>query len=404
MTRPLPRPARQRGFSFIEISVALVLLGMLSAMAAQIIPAMRRSSLNEQTLRNLGHVQNSLQAFAAIHGRLPCADTNGDGLENATPSCATVGAVPYLTLGHVQPLVNAEGFALRYGLYHRGGGSLRTTALLGSKGETYRPAIAGGSPVALSDKAFTESNRRLDFCQGLRAGLDAGFNDSYLFVETPGGNRKHLAYVLVDPGVGNMDLLGDRFDGRNGTANTSRPGFDHPSRAESLLYDDRVIAVYFDTLWEHMGCSGNMSAAGRAHPNVETMMALVKQSSADYSAQLAIAVDAAYADNFAAGAGVASATAGLLAAGAAIPTDIASAINTAGATSGAAVSAGIALGLNTANLALAIANQVLTVECHRDFQDFQSRFNTLVSTKLDPLYLSIQSNVSRSMAKVYDDE
>lgn len=397
-------PRRQRGFTFVEISVVLVLLGMVTAIVAQVVPAMRRASMNAETVRQLGNVQSSLEAFAAIHGRLPCADTDGDGLEEGGGACAIMGQLPYLSMGHVQPLLNAEGFPFRYGLYHRGGDTLRSTALLGSNVERYRPTVGSGSTVTLDDKAYGESNRRLDFCQGLRAGMDASYSESHLHVETTSGNRKHVAYVLVDPGIGNMDLTGDRFDGRNGSASTARPRFDHPNRAQSVLYDDRVVAVYFDALWESMGCSGNMATAGRAHPNLETTLALFRQSSNDYSTQLSIAVDAAFADNFSAGAGIASATAGVLGASAAIPTGIASAINTFGATSGAPISAGIALGLNVANLAVAIANQVLTALNYQDFKEVQTEFQTLVRDKLDPLYVNVQTNVSRGMAKVYADE
>lgn len=403
MNLPDRQSRRQRGFTFVEISVVLLLLGIVSAIVAQIVPAMRRASLTADTVRQLSNVQSSLQAFAAIHARLPCADTDGDGLEEASP-CATVGQLPYLTMGQVQPLLNADGYPFRYGVYDGPAATLRSTAQLGRRTERYRPSIGSGSTVTLTDKAYADSNRRLDFCQGLRAGMDATFDARYLHIETTRSNRKHVAYVLVDPGLGNMDLLGDRFDGRNGTASGSSPRFDHPNRAQSLTYDDRVVVAYFDALWQNMGCSGNMATAGRAHPNIETTLALIKQSSVDYATQLDIAVDAAFADNFAAGAGIASATAGLLSASAAIPTGIASAINTFGVTSGAPISAGVAVGLNAVNLGLAIANQVLTVQNFNEFKSFRDEFNDMVNTRLNPLYQSVQSNVSRSLAKVYADE
>ena len=157
-------------------------------------------------------------------------------------------------------------------------------------------------------------------------------------------------------------------------------------------------------MWESLGCSANMATAGRALPNVETMLALLKQSSVDYHTQLDIAVDMAFADNFSAGAGIALATTGLLSAGAAMAVDIASAINTFGVTSGAAVSAGIAIGLNTAALAVAIANQVVTVLNYNDFKSYRTAFETLVSTKLDPLYSSVQSDVAAGLNNVYSDQ
>ena len=382
----------------------LIVLGMVTSLMAQVVPAMRRASSTAETVRNLTSVEFSLGSFAAIHGRLPCADTDDDGLENTSPSCEVIGKLPYLTLGYSGPLVNAEGYDFKYGLYNRPG-LMRAEALLGSNTERYRPSIGVSTPsVTLTDKAFTIRNGRLDFCQGLRSGMDASFVDRYLYVETGGSNKKHVAYVLVDPGVGNMDLMGDMFDGFNGSASSTQPRFEHPNRKQSLLYDDRVVVAYFDQMWEALGCSANMATAGRAHPNVETTLALLKQSMGDYRTQLDIAVDIAFADNFSAGAGIAAATTGLAGSIAAMSTDIASAINTAGATSGAAVSAGIAIGLNAAGLGVAIANQVFTVLNYNDFKKFRNEFDALIRDKLDPLYADVQADVQRSGSLVFSDQ
>ena len=398
---------KQAGFTFLELSFVLIILGMIAAMMAQVVPAMRRASATAETVRNLTSVEYSLQSFAAIHGRLPCADTNDDGVEDgAGLTCAVIGKLPFATLGYSGPLVNADGFDFKYAMYNNPGDTTPAgTPLLGSNvTERYLPSVGRGSPVTLQAIRRTGTSDRLDFCQGLRAGMDAGFKEGYLHVETVGGNRKNVPYVLVDPGVGNMDLLGDVFDGRNGTATALAPVFDHPNRPQSIAYDDRVVVAYFDQMWEALGCSSNMATAGRAHPNVETTLALLKQSMVDYRTQLDISVDSAFADNFSAGAGIAAATSGLLTAGASMATDIASAINTFGVTSGAAVSAGIAIGLNTAALAVAITNQVYTVLNYNAFKTFRNDFDTLVSTKLNPLYDSVKADVDRSNSKVFSDQ
>ena len=397
---------RQGGFSFLELSFVLIVLGMVAGLLAQVVPAMRRASATAETVRNLTNVEFSLESFAAINGRLPCADTNDDGLENATPTCEVVGKLPYVTLGYSGPLVNADGYDFKYTLYNNPGSNLRSTASLGSNTERYRPSIGVGTPpVTLTDKAYTTSvNRRLDFCQGLRAGMDLPFSDIYLHVQTEGGTKKHVAYLLVDPGVGNMDLMGDMFDGLNGRATTMAPRFEHPNRKQSILYDDRVVVAYFDQMWESLGCSANMATAGRAHPNVETTLALLKQSMGDYHTQLDIAVDAAFANNFSAGASTANATAGILTSSASLSTGIASAINTAGATAGAPAAAGLAIAGNVVGLAFAIANQVLTALNEQKFRNFRTDFETLVRDKLDPLYTSVQLDVQRSGALVFSDQ
>ena len=399
------RRLAQGGFTLLELSFVLIVLGMVTALLAQVIPAMRRASSTAETVRNLTSVEYSLQSFAAIHGRLPCAATDDSGIEATSPSCAIIGKLPYVTLGHSGPLVNSEGYDFKYALYTNPGVNLRDKAALGSNVERYQPSIGvNAPPVTLTDKAYAQSNRRLDFCQGLRAGMDLPFNDSYLHVQVAAGSKKHIAYVLVDPGLGNMDLTGDLFDGLNGSATSTLPRFEHPNRKQSISYDDRVVVGYFDQMWEALGCSANMATAGRAHPNVETTLALLKQSMVDYRTQLDIAVDIAYADNFSAGAGIAAATTGVAGSVAAMTTDIASAINTAGATAPAEVSAVVAIGLNTAALAVGIANAVYTVKNYNDFKGFRSEFDTLISTKLDPLYGSVQADVQRSGSLVFSDQ
>ena len=82
---------------------------------------------------------------------------------------------------------------------------------------------------------------------------------------------------------------------------------------------------------------------------------------------------------------------------------VASAINKAGATAGASVSAGVAVGLNTAALAVAITNQVLTVQSYEHFKSYRDDLDTLVSTRLDPLYESVKADVARAGLLVYSD-
>lgn len=398
----------QKGFTFLELSFVLIVLGMVTSLMAQVVPAMRRASSTAETVRNLTSVEFSLESFAAIHGRLPCADTDGDGVENTSPVCAVIGKLPYITLGYSGPLVNGEGYDFKYGLYSNPGTGLRSDALLGSNTERYRPSIGVSTPppVTLTDKAFTARNGRLDFCQGLRAGMDMGMtiDSRYLHVQTEGGNKKHVAYVLVDPGVGNMNLTGDMFDGLNESASSTTPKFEHPNRKQSITYDDRVVVAYFDQMWEQQGCSGNMATAGRAQPNVETTLALLKQTMGDYRTQLTIAKDSAYADQFTAGAAVAGAATGLLGATAALPASVAAAIDSAGARSGAVVASAAAIVLNVAAVVVAGVNLGFTVKTYNEFNQFRVDFDVLIRDKLDPLYTDVKADVQRSGSLVFSDQ
>jgi hypothetical protein len=201
-----------------------------------------------------------------------------------------------------------------------------------------------------------------------------------------------------------MDLAGDLFDGRNGTASAASPEFEHPSRAQSMAYDDRVVVTYFDQMWDALGCSATMATAGRASPNLETTLALFKQSAADYHDQLDIAVDMGFADNFAAGAAVATAAADLVKASGVLLIGIGSAMTTFGATSGSAVAAGVGVGLAAANIVLASVNLGLTVDNYEKLKERRADFETLVSTRLNPLYESVKIDVARSGDLVYSDK
>ena len=412
----------QTGFTFVELSFIIIIMGMIAIVVAQVVPAMRRSSATAETVRNLSNVELSLLSFASIKGRLPCADTDNDGLENTSPSCAEVGKLPYRTLGYSSPLVNADGYDFMYGVYvNPGNADLRTKSALGSATQRYQPTIGPKTPlpVTLADQNYPNSNHRLDFCQGLRAGMynpvtgePPAADPLYLYIQTRNSvtgllndsGKKNVAYVLVDPGVGDMDLDRKLFDGINSDADSGHPHFEHPNRQQSMLYDDRVVVGYFDQMWEALGCSANMATAGRAMPNVQTTMALIVQASVDYTEQLDIAKDMAYADQLNAAAGLTLAVTGLLSSGASIATDIASAINTFGVTSGASVAAGIAVGLNAAAVVVAGINLKYGIDNYIEFRNYVNDFETLKNTKLIPLYNSVEDDVKAGMNKVYSDQ
>jgi type II secretory pathway pseudopilin PulG len=79
----------------IVLAIVGVLLGGLVVGLGQVSETQRI----KDTRASLALVQEALMAYAAINGRLPCPDTNADGLENAGCSGATVGTIPWATLG-----------------------------------------------------------------------------------------------------------------------------------------------------------------------------------------------------------------------------------------------------------------------------------------------------------------
>lgn len=406
---------RQTGYTFIELSIVLVVLGMVAMLVAFLYPSFKNLGMAASTARNLQQEREALIGFAYTYGRLPYADSDNDGLENAGSAS---GNFPYRTLGLSAPLRNAEGLNYRYGIYLRpDAGNPQNDADLAVAKDRYYPVIADGLTLAgnppkplPTDSAWVDSGapvvatgvrpttaRRaqgntntLDYCQALSVAQQYPAESTSLHVVSGalGGTRENIAYVLVDPGAADMNVDGNRFDGVNATG----LAFENPTRGASLIYDDKVEVGFFNDVWERMGCAGLLSTSGHAHPNVLSTTDMLRQSMQDLKYQVRLMVDMAAADNLQAGASVASAAAGLATAVANMSTDVASAINTAGVTSGAAVSAGIAIGLNTAGVAIAAVNLAFTIQNESNVRAMYNNLEPLI-VQLETLHNSVKVNV-----------
>ena len=96
----MPKRHPHQGFSLIEMAVVLfivvLLLGsLLVPFATQV--EQRRIAETQHTLEE---AREALIGFAIANNRLPCPDTNNDGLEDlGTPCNASEGNLPWTTLG-----------------------------------------------------------------------------------------------------------------------------------------------------------------------------------------------------------------------------------------------------------------------------------------------------------------
>ena len=87
---------RQRGLTLIEMAIVLVVIGILAGMTIPLLSELSKHRHYLSTQRGIDEIQNALVGYAGMHWRLPCADTNGDGVGD---SGQTVGALPYVDLG-----------------------------------------------------------------------------------------------------------------------------------------------------------------------------------------------------------------------------------------------------------------------------------------------------------------
>ena len=107
---------RQRGFSLIELAVVLVIIGLLIGGGIAALNATAEQSRRSEDRRQLQLVRDALIGHAMATGRLPCADTDGDGREEYTGSACSAGAergrLPWVTLGLGRS--DASGYPLFY--------------------------------------------------------------------------------------------------------------------------------------------------------------------------------------------------------------------------------------------------------------------------------------------------
>lgn len=109
--------SRQAGFSLIEVSIVLVIVGLLlGGMMLPLATQFERSQRTE-TRKTLEKALDAVYGYALANGRLPCPDINQDGLEDrkggANRACIRVyGFLPWATLATGKQ--DAWGHALIY--------------------------------------------------------------------------------------------------------------------------------------------------------------------------------------------------------------------------------------------------------------------------------------------------
>ncbi|MDR1660808.1 MAG: type II secretion system GspH family protein [Azoarcus sp.] len=300
--------ARARGFSLVEMSVALVIVGVLAFALWKIFPQLRTIDDARPAEAQIALADEAIQGFILKNHRLPCPDTNDDGKEDLSvspsgPCAAARGGFPFQTLGVSLPS------RLNYGAYQDSAPEKSLTVaqerhtpplppapdpandtewpLLGGE-RSYTPVGPGGdydsippeyggnidtgtvNPVkdlsSLEDVKFERADpglgagvtrlNGLDFCAALRNAQSASFSSTTL-----NSNGVNVAYVLAHPGAKDADGDGSFFDGLNAGAT---PAFAPPGEAASAAYDDQVLAVGFGELAARLSCTALLSRANAA--------------------------------------------------------------------------------------------------------------------------------------------
>lgn len=229
------------GFSLLELSVVLVIMGLMLSAAATAYVGMfgsNRSKLSaDATLTTLS---DAVVAFARTHNRLPCPDLDGAGNEGtagACPTTAEVGWFPYLAAGLTNPAPAARAV---YGVYRAAAADLAVASELSGD--------VAGSPT------YADSS---DFLHKLVAAAAQPVTNAHVYLtgdDGPAGAANCAANVVANPAFVVL-LTGEDSDGdgnRGDAMHASLPAaglcFAAPTRPASASYDDRTAATGFYAL------------------------------------------------------------------------------------------------------------------------------------------------------------
>lgn len=241
------RKSLRRGIGMLEVLILIAVMSSLlvAGFMQWRVKGYETTSRNEQI--KLTQADAAILAFATVAFRLPCPDTNRDGLEDCGAT-AQKGWLPTTTLRLAGADPGIHAGQLRY-LVQRGSPAID----LASGADDWRPLAYDSNAVSNlpSNYAGTPIQTLSDMCSRLVAGSATPFTPGYASVASP--VPRLVAYALAHPGTEDDDGDGDLFDGQNTLANASQM---EPSDRRSALglYDDVVFERSIPSVRAALGC------------------------------------------------------------------------------------------------------------------------------------------------------
>lgn len=233
---PPRTPGKRAGFGLLETMLLLALLTTVIIGGYLYIHHTETSRIARQQAALLQQAERQVKAFVVDNYRLPCPDTDNDGVEDCS-SNAVVGRLPYKTLGLDGGQINTGVNQLRYQV-------VRSTYDLAASSNAFEPHDWEGTSFAAAEQEDEETattytfnhTNTTDFCTNAFAAAKAGYT---------------RAYAIAAPGAVDADGDGSLFDGDN----TGSTALASATQGGSSSYDDHVISVSPTELLIRSGCA-----------------------------------------------------------------------------------------------------------------------------------------------------
>jgi len=201
----------REGFTLIEMTVVLVILGMVISIVAPVFPSLIKTAKIKKTRTLLDRADYAIAGYVSANGRLPCADEDGDG--SGDPG-TYFGLLPFRDLG------------LSFG------------------DDSWRNRMEYGVYSDLTGTGFH------DFCRILQKAATSPLDTSRLHINQS-GVLTNMAYVILSGGARDIDGRNGFFDGRNGDNDAE---YDDPDRIVGAAHDDLMLARSFNELSGLLRC------------------------------------------------------------------------------------------------------------------------------------------------------
>lgn len=304
-------PSTQHGFSLLELSILVVLLGIGAVTLWQLSNLNQQQELPERQKTLLLRADQALTGYVFSQQRLPCpAENPASGVEQCSGNLAT-GYLPFKTLG----LPDKEAGRIRYGVLRRSS-QTDDADLTQRKARLqvlhFNPGNATTSLAKPSPNSDTQAHAResgvfaKDFCSALSSASSLPFSADFVHIDTPGlpsTSKRNVAYALALPKQ-TRQTSGQKVAPPSLT-------FNSPIGNRLSTQQDAVLAVSPQSLSSKLSCPILISAV-RSYANIQTAAAIHTRTMPDYLNQLDINLAKANATLSASKVGELRALAGLL--------------------------------------------------------------------------------------------